>query len=406
MSAPAPPSPKGRLAFVTPRYGEGVVGGSESVLREAAQGLAARGWQVDLLTTCAVDHHTWANAHPPGELVEDGVRVLRFPTVHDGDKAGRDTIEGRIQLGLPVTPDEQRVWLNGTFRVPDLFHHLVVHGRDYRAIVVSPYLFWTTVSCSVVAPERTIVMPCLHDEHYAYLEIVRPVLTDPAQVWFLSEPERELGARLAGPAGLAPHHVTGAGVHVPPAGDAAKGREMARTGRPFIYYGGRREGGKGWHELLGAFTRAVVDYGVDIDLVTSGVGSVEPAPVVASRVHDLGLLPYDELCHVFAAAAAYVQPSRNESFSRTIMESWLAGTGVIANAASAVVAWHCRRSGAGITYRDPDELVQAMVVVGERPEALRALGPAGREYVLREYRWPVVLDRMEAALAELGEGGS
>lgn len=389
---------RGRLAFVTPRYGDEVVGGSESVLREAAQGLVARGWEVDILTTCAVDHHTWANAMSPGSFVEEGVVVHRFPTVHDGDRSVRDRIEVRIQQGLPVTPDEERLWLNGTFRVPELFHHLVKHADKYRGIVMSPYLFWTTVSCAVIAPERTIVMPCLHDENYAYLEIIRPVLSEPGQVWFLSEPEHDLGHRLAD---LAPHHVTGAGLHVPEAGDPAKGRELAGTSRPFLYYGGRREGGKGWDELLGSFTDAVVEMGARLDLVTTGVGPVQAAASVADRVHDLGRLPYEDLAHVFAAAAAYVQPSRNESFSRTIMESWLAGTGVIANAGSAVVAWHCERSGAGITYNGADELVQAIVVVDEHPEALRALGPAGREYVLREYTWPTVLDRMEAALEEL-----
>ena len=40
----------------------------------------------------------------------------------------------------------------------------------------------------------------------------------------------------------------------------------------------------------------------------------------------------------FAAADCYLQPSRYESFSRTIMEAWLAGTPVIANAGSDVVA--------------------------------------------------------------------
>ena len=40
-----------RLAFVPPRFGSEIVGGSEAVTREAAQGLAARGWQVDVLTT-------------------------------------------------------------------------------------------------------------------------------------------------------------------------------------------------------------------------------------------------------------------------------------------------------------------------------------------------------------------
>lgn len=387
-----------RLAFVPPRYGNDVVGGSESVLREAAHGLAGRGWEVEVLTTCARSHYTWQNAYPPGSFADGAVTVHRFLTVHDGDKLARDTIEGHIQLGLPVSADEQRVWLNGHFRVPELFHHLLRHAGDYRAVVLSPYLFWTTVNCSVVAPAKTVVVPCLHDEHYAYLDLFRPVLGDSGQVWFLSEPEHDLAHRL-GP--LAPHRVTGAGVHVPDRYDPQGWRRRRGVSRPFILYAGRREGGKGWDELLGAYTRAVVDHGLDLDLVTMGVGPVDPAPVVASRVVDLGFVDEAEVPSVFAAAALYVQPSRNESFSRTIMEAWLAGTGVVANAASEVVAWHCRRSGAGITYADPDELVAALVLAGEHPEALGRLAGVGREYVLGEYAWPAVLDRMEAALDEM-----
>jgi len=392
-----------RVALVPTRYGDEVVGGSEAVLREAGHLLAERGWEVEVLTTTASDHHTWANSYAPGASSDGALTIRRFPIVHDGDKLGRDTIEMRIQLGLPVTPDEQRVWLNGNFRVPELFHHLVRSSDDYAAIVLSPYLFWTTVNCALVAPEKTVVMPCLHDEYYAYLEIMRPVLAEPAQVWFLSEPEHELGHRL-GPI-AADHRVTGAGVHVPAECDAQKGRELAGTERPFVYYGGRREGGKGWDELLGAFTRAVVEFGADIDLVTTGIGEIFPAGVVADRVIDLGLVDDATRPHIYAAAAAYVQPSRNESFSRTIMESWLAGTGVIANAASDVVAWHCERSGAGLVYSGPDELVQALVLVGERPDALRSLGPAGREYVLREYAWAAVIERMDTALQALGNSG-
>ncbi len=42
------------------------MGGSEAVVREAAQGLAERGYNVDVLTTCAQDHFTWAERFPPG----------------------------------------------------------------------------------------------------------------------------------------------------------------------------------------------------------------------------------------------------------------------------------------------------------------------------------------------------
>ncbi len=83
------------------------------------------------------------------------------------------------------------------------------------------------------------------------------------------------------------------------------------------------------------------------------------------------------------------------------MESWLAGTPVVASAASDVVTWHVRRSGGGVTYGDVDELVQALVLLDEAPEVLRAMAPGGRDYVLREYAWPVVLDRFEAALKEI-----
>src|SRR4029078_6937434 len=57
---------KGCIAFVPPRYGDDVVGGAETVLRQAAERLAGRGWEVEILTTCARDHYSWANAYPAG----------------------------------------------------------------------------------------------------------------------------------------------------------------------------------------------------------------------------------------------------------------------------------------------------------------------------------------------------
>ena len=393
---------EGRVAIVPTRYGDDVIGGSEAVMREAAHGFAARGWDVDVLTTCARSHYSWSNEYSPG-LSQDGpVTLHRFEAVLDGDRDNRHLYEQRIQLGLRIDRDEQDVWLHGNVRVPDLFHHLVVNAARYDAIVLSPYLFWTTAVCWEIAPEKTIVMPCLHDEYYAYLDLFQPMLSEVAQLWFLAEPEHELGHRLVGSRGLAPHRTTGAGIHQPASYDPIGFRERHGLGdRPFVLYAGRREDGKGWPQLLGAFTKAVLVFGADIDLVTSGVGPVEPSPLVASRVHDLGFLDDAELASAFAAAAAYVQPSKNESFSRTIMESWLAGTGVIANAGSEVVAWHCRRSGAGIVYEEPDELVHAISLVASDPTLLDGLAVQGREYVMREYAWDAVLDRMEEGLREV-----
>src|ERR1700716_1871919 len=78
---PAPDPSRGRLAFITPRFGDEVVGGSEAVMREAAVGLAARGWEVDVLSTCARDHYTWRNEYPAGVTHLGGLTLRRFPAI-------------------------------------------------------------------------------------------------------------------------------------------------------------------------------------------------------------------------------------------------------------------------------------------------------------------------------------
>ena len=70
-----------KLAFVTPRYGLEVIGGAETAARMLAERLCVRpGWEVEVLTSCALDHLTWENTEPPGTSVLNGVTVHRFPT--------------------------------------------------------------------------------------------------------------------------------------------------------------------------------------------------------------------------------------------------------------------------------------------------------------------------------------
>jgi glycosyltransferase involved in cell wall biosynthesis len=389
----------GRLAFVPPRYGTEIVGGSEAVMREAAHGLARRGWDVEVLTTCARDHYTWRNETPPGATThDDGVVVHRFPVEGAKPRRWRVRIEERIQAGERVPLDEQLAWLDGLFRVPALFHHLVVNSDRYDAVILSPYLFWTTVTGASVVPDRTIVMPCLHDEPYARLEVLQPVLSDVARLWFLSEPEHRLAHEIAT---LPPHDLTGAGVTVPTSYDPDGFRARHGLTRPYLLFAGRRERGKGWDRLLAAFHFAIRQYALPFDLVTIGVSPEGQPADLSGRVHDLGFLDDAEVADAFAAAAAYVQPSTNESFSRTIMESWLAGTPVLCAAGSDVLRWHCERSGGGLTFSDEFELAQCLSFLAGAPDDAARLAKAGREYVLAHYQWDSVLDAMETSLEEL-----
>ncbi len=387
-----------------PRYGADVIGGAETVMREMAHGLAERGWQVDVLTTCARDHFTWVNEYPPGVETVDGVTIRRFPAVISTPRAERAAISASIVAEARVSIELQQRWMNDDVRVPDLFHFLLDHSSEYRAIVVAPYLFWPTFACGQIAPDRTLLMPCLHDEPEAYLDIYQPLFSGARGIWFLSAPEQDLAQRIHPQ--LPAHEVIGSGLHVPDRYDPEAFRAKYGIEGRFVLFAGRREGGKNWEQLLDGFAAASMYGDLDLKLVTMGALEVHPPAIIADKVVDLGFLPDDQRDNAFAAADAYLQPSKYESFSRTIMEAWLAGTPVIANGASAVNRWHCERSGAGLLYDDDLELAQCLRFLAEAPDVAASLAAAGRQYVLDHYTWPAVLDQAEATILKWLPTGS
>ena len=394
-AAPAPVIADGAVALVPPRFGSGVVGGAEAVLADVARGLAGLGLPVEVLTTCARDHFTWANEFPPGSTVVDGdIVVRRFPTVMPDSSVERDRLGNRILAGDPITIQDQQQWVNASLRCPDLWHHVFDHGHRYRALIFAPYLFWTTYAVAQIHSRRSIIMPCLHDEPPARLDIYRSMLEGAAALWFLTEPERELALRLCNPPRR--HEVVGAPVTIPVAYDPEGFRSRFGLTDPFVYYAGRREWGKGWQGLLDAFADFTLNRqsGPGLKLVTSGVGAVEPPLGAEQSVIDLGLLSDRDRDDAMAAAAAYVQPSAMESFSLTVLEAMAAGTPVIANGASAVVSNHLDRSQAGLVYHGPSELVECLNFAADRPEAARALAAGGRRYVLDNYEPDVVFGQM------------
>lgn len=388
-----------RLALVPPRYGNEVVGGAELVLRQIAQGLAARGWEVDVLTTCAVDHHTWANEYPAGTSRDGEITLHRFPVVHDTDGRARGTVTELLRRGETPTLTEQEAWMNDGLRAPELFHALLDADERYDAVIVSPYLFWTSFACGLIAPERTVLRPCLHDEAEARLEVFEPLFCGVQRLWLNTSPEADLLEGLW--PGHAPADLIGEGVPIPDGYDPDGFRARHQLGhRPFVLFGGRREGAKGWDDLLHTFSHLVRSGRLDLRLVTFGTGAVDVPPDLRDDIIDLGHLSDTDRDDAMAAAAAYIQPSALESFSRTVMEAWLAGTPVIANGAGAVVSWHCERSGAGLTYDDDIELEQCLQFVAGAPDSAATLGSSGRDYVLDNYQWPDTLDRIEASLEE------
>ena len=68
-----PPATRGRhvpmrVAFVVPRYGTTIIGGAETAARACwpSTWWPSKGWEVEVLTSCAEDFVTWDDVIPPG----------------------------------------------------------------------------------------------------------------------------------------------------------------------------------------------------------------------------------------------------------------------------------------------------------------------------------------------------
>ena len=75
---------KDKICFVVQRYGEEIIGGSESECRMYAERLVPY-YDVEVITSCAMDHISWRNDYPEGVCVINGVTVRRFRTVRERD---------------------------------------------------------------------------------------------------------------------------------------------------------------------------------------------------------------------------------------------------------------------------------------------------------------------------------
>ena len=66
-----------KIAFVVQRYGEEVNGGAELLCRQVAERLS-KYFEVEVITTCAIDYVTWKDEYPSGQDVLNGVVINRF----------------------------------------------------------------------------------------------------------------------------------------------------------------------------------------------------------------------------------------------------------------------------------------------------------------------------------------
>lgn len=386
-----------RIAFIAPRFPEGAtVGGAETLLKSLAACAAGAGRQVTFLTTCARNHFTWDNEVPPGERIVDGIKVHFFPVDSNRDIRTFSRLQEIISRGGHLSTEDQQAWLSNSVNSKPLYDYLAKHGNEFDRIIAGPYLFGVTYFASGIHPHKTMLVPCLHDEPFAYLPAIGDMFRSIGGMMFNSEPERDLACRLYD---LQPGRCFVVGMGISPfTADPASFAARRGLTAPYVIYSGRREPLKGTPMLLDYMTAFRSRSGRDVKLVVTGSGQMNIPPELIPHVLDVGFLEEQEKFEAMTGAVAFCHPSKNESFSIVIMESWLAGTPVLVTAGSEVMRYHCLRSNGGLWFRSYPEFEQELSQLLDSPGLRTSMGRSGREYVLREYSWPTIRERLFTAL--------
>jgi glycosyltransferase involved in cell wall biosynthesis len=393
-----------RFCFVIPRFFEGIAGGAETLLGTLATKLHERGDYVELLATCARDNRTWSNEIAAGEDVVAGMRIIRFP-VDQRNLEAWVPVQCAIHEGKIVPPLDQITWMQESVNSLALYRYLAEHGGSFDNIFFGPYLFGTTFWGSQIHPTKSILVPCLHDESYAYLDVIATMFRNVLGCMFNAAPERELARSLYGEINGG---VVGMGFELPTPDVVAALEPYFDRSFPYLLYLGRKEMGKNAHTLIDYFSeikdRRLID--PSTKLVILGGGSFSDLhrehAVLRDDVIDLPHVAEREKQRLLRHALYLCQPSTNESFSIVLMEAWMVGTPVVVHGECAVTRHHVVESCGGLYISSPSDLAGVTRFFSEDSRHRTEFADRGRIYVEREYSWDRVLSRFDQVVAGCG----
>jgi glycosyltransferase involved in cell wall biosynthesis len=160
-------------------------------------------------------------------------------------------------------------------------------------------------------------------------------------------------------------------------------------------YIGRLEEGKNV-PLLYDYVRRYVEDGGNLQLIVGGSGPRHPPAHPAFDYR--GFVSEEEKMSLCASALALCQPSLNESFSITIMESWLAGRPVLVHRDCRVTQGHVERSKGGLWFSTYEIFSETIDWLLRTPRQASQMGQNGQKYVHENYSWKIVVERLELLL--------
>ncbi len=401
------------IAFVIPWYGEALKGGAEQFAWQFTHRLARRGHAVEVLSTCCASFlEDWNTNHLAvgEEFIEENLIVRRFEVKtrnsHSFNTANLSllAIPGS-QLGDPgmdIPLADSETFVRENVRSESLVEFINDRQDDYHAFVFIPYMYGPVFDGLRLVADKAYLHPCLHDEVYAYMPQVEQLFRHAKGILYNSRGERSLAQSLYGPGIFNKGTVVGGGVesgadsdleHL----DTIAGVDLTKE-RYFLCLG-RRDAAKNTTLLVAAFREYILRNEVTgVNLFLAGPGSRSFGDN-AFNIKDFGLVPELEKESLLKHCLALLQPSSNESYSRSLMEAWLYGKPVGVHRSCLATAEPVEESGGGWLAETEAEWVGLIKSVANvSTEEVYARGARGYEYARQYASWGRALDNYERAL--------
>jgi glycosyltransferase involved in cell wall biosynthesis len=391
--------PRRRIAIVSFRYGTDFAGGAEWSLRRITTALCRAGHHVEVFTTCNRAESAWRNELPAGTSGDGETLIHRFPMDEHDRPRHLETYRAIIQANGQASPGMEEDYLAHSIHSSALLENLSSREHEFDAIITGPYLFGLTCDIARRFPDKTLLLPCFHDEPLARVALWPTIYGSVAGVLYHSAEEQEFAQTELG-LNHPRSAVVGTWLDM---SDAAplipSGSTRGPEGR-YLAYCGRYSEQKELPQLIDFARRYNERHPGGFTVAFIGQGET-PIPDEA-WARDLGFVAQSEKERLLAGAAALIQLSRKESLSLVALEAWSVGTPVIAHRDCAVLAGHLKRSQAGAAVSDFESFAQVLDDLWANPQAWQARGRQGREYVRANYgSYEAYLQRLEDALADM-----
>lgn len=384
-----------KVAFVVQRYGLEVNGGSELYCRQYAEKLKDC-YDVEVLTTCALDYTDWKNHYEEGLSDINGVNVRRFKvdTLRNMNEF-RKTSE-YVYSNKNISYYECLRWMYEQGPICNgLLKYLECNKDNYDVIIFMTYLYYTTYFGIHIAPEKSILIPTAHDEPPIYLNIFNSVFHLPRFIGYNTIDEKKFIIKRFNNV-YKESDILGVGIDIPEDLESISIKERFDIDRDYILYVGRIDESKGCKELFEYFNQYIKDIGRDVKLVLMGKPVME---IPKDRnIISLGFVTDEEKFNGIMQSKLVIIPSKYESLSMILLESMKLNKPVLVNGQCEVLKTHCKKSNAGLYYTNYTEFKECLELLLENENLSTKMGENGERYVYDNYDWDVIIAKLTNAI--------